>query len=81
MCVRVKKAYHDGEVFVVDAVVVDGGLEHVRVFGEPVGELGLRSGEAWTYHLGRLTGGPSILIGKYSVQDIVVLGCGMRLES
>ena len=27
---------HDGEVIVVDAVVVDGGLEKVGVFLEPV---------------------------------------------
>lgn len=27
--------HHDGNVFIVDAVVVDGGLKEVRVFLEP----------------------------------------------
>lgn len=62
--------HHDGKVIIVDAVVVDGGLEEVRVFREP--EPGLaRDGNPQTqpccashrptYHLGRFTGEGSIL--------------------
>ena len=61
---------HDGEVLArVDAVVVYGRLEEMRVFGEPGGGLfglvvGVRGG-MWVgvYHLGMLRGGARRRVG------------------
>lgn len=59
------RTYHDGEVIVVDAVVVDGGLQQVRVLFEPGWQLGgclkRNMALALTHHLGRLMGFESIL--------------------
>ena len=57
------RLYHDGEVFVPDAVVVDGRLEEMGVLLEPgqgtwssVREFDYPGGWGSTNHLGRLTG-------------------------
>lgn len=59
--------YHYGDVFIVDAVVVDWGLQEVPVFLQPMIDFSCRwihgcpKSNDETHHLGILTGGASIV--------------------
>lgn len=61
-------AHHDGEILIVDAVVVDGWFEEMGILLEPWLSLAGSAPHAprtlLAYHFGRLTGAESIVVGR-----------------
>lgn len=77
-------AHHDGEVLIVDAVVVDGRFQEMGVLLEPwlllagpTPHIPHIPGTLLAYHFGRLTGEESILVG-WSLIKIVDFDLCMR---